>query len=143
MWKHASFFCEVCFMIFKKFLCVRSFSLCALVVIFVVFCFWFFFHFMCLLLLAMKRLSLFKNHYCYEYCDVINLIFIHEIYNIHVYICNVLGEFMYNCENNKSWILIKLRKLVLFSLIPLWMAIGYPAIFIVPSAITCCLHHQG
>lgn len=143
MWKHASFFCEVCFMIFKKFLCVRSFSLCALVVIFVVFCFWFFFHFMCLLLLAMKRLSLFKNHYCYEYCDVINLIFIHEIYNIHVYICNVLGEFMYNCENNKSWILIKLRKLVLFSLIPLWMAIGYPAIFIVPSAITCCLHHPG
>lgn len=142
MWKHASFFCEVCFMIFKKFLCVRSCSLCALVVIFVVFCF-LFFHFMCLLLLAMKRLSLFKNHYCYEYCDVINLIFIHEIYNIHVYICNVLGEFMYNCENNKSWILIKLRKLVLFSLIPLWMAIGYPAIFIVPSAITCCLHHQG
>lgn len=143
MWKHASFFCEVCFMIFKKFLCVRSCSLCALVVIFVVFCFWFFFHFMCLLLLAMKRLSLFKNHYCYEYCDVINLIFIHEIYNIHVYICNVLGEFMYNCENNKSWILIKLRKLVLFSLIPLWMAISYPVIFIVPSAITCCLHHQG
>lgn len=86
---------------------------------------------MCLLL-AMKRLSLFKNHYCYEYCDVINLIFIHEIYNIHVYICNVLGEFMYNCENNKSWILIKLRKLVLFSLIPLWMAIGYPAIFYRP-----------
>lgn len=32
---------------------------------------------------------------------------------------------MYNCENNKSWILIKLRKLVLFSLIPLWMAIEY------------------
>lgn len=129
-------------MIFKKFLCVRSCSLCALVVIFVVFCF-LFFHFMCLLLLAMKRLSLFKNHYCYEYCDVINLIFIHEIYNKHVYICNVLGEFMYNCENNKSWILIKLRKLVLFSLIPLWMAISYPVIFIVPSAITCCLHHQG
>lgn len=62
---------------------------------------------MCLLLLAMKRPSSFKNHYCYEYCDVTNLIFIHEIYNIHVYICNVLGEFMYNCENNKSWILIK------------------------------------
>lgn len=129
-------------MIFKKFLCVRSCSLCALVVIFVVFCF-LFFHFMCLLLLAMKRPSSFKNHYCYEYCDVINLIFIHEIYNIHVYICNVLGEFMYNCENNKSWILIKLRKLVLFSLIPLWMSISYPVIFIVPSAITCCLHHQG
>lgn len=129
-------------MIFKKFLCVRSCSLCALVVIFVVFCF-LFFHFMCLLLLAMKRPSSFKNHYCYEYCDVTNLIFIHEIYNIHVYICNVLGEFMYNCENNKSWILIKLRKLVLFSLIPLWMAISYPVIFIVPSAITCCLHHQG
>lgn len=102
-----------------------------------------FFHFMCLLLLAMKRLSLFKNHYCYEYCDVINLIFIHEIYNIHVYICNVLGEFMYNCENNKSWILIKLRKLVLFSLIPLWMAIGYPAIFIVPSVITSRLKGDG
>lgn len=78
-------FCFILFLIFFSFFCV------------------------CMLLLAI-RLFLFENHYCYEYCDVTNLIFIHEIY-IHVYICNVLGEFMYICENNKRWILIQLEKI--------------------------------
>lgn len=51
---------------------------------FILFLIFFFILCVCLLLLAI-RLFLFENHYCYEYCDVTNLIFIHEIY-IHVYI---------------------------------------------------------
>lgn len=49
---------------------------------------------------------------------------------------------MYICENNKRWILIQLEKIGLSALIPLQMATGYSAIFVVLSSITCCLHHQ-